>query len=113
MNNGKEFLGKIITVKIDRPLGGKHPVYGNIYPVNYGFVPGTKARDGHEVDVFILGVNEPVKEFTGKCIAYIDREDDCEDKLVVVLEGKDFSDKEIMGMLEFQEKYFKSKVVRE
>ena len=33
MNNLK-YLSKIITIKIDRPMGSKHPKHGFIYPVN-------------------------------------------------------------------------------
>ena len=35
-------LGKIVTVKIDRPIGSSHPKYTDmIYPVNYGYIPNT------------------------------------------------------------------------
>lgn len=42
------------------------------------------AADGEEQDAYILGVNKPIKEFTGKVIAVIHRFDDVEEKLVVV-----------------------------
>lgn len=31
--NNKEYIGKIIDIKIDRPFGSKHPKHGFIYPV--------------------------------------------------------------------------------
>jgi len=37
----KKFLNKIVTVKIDRALGSKHPKFDYIYPINYGFIPNT------------------------------------------------------------------------
>lgn len=40
----KNYIGKIINVKIDRPLGSTHPKHGFIYPVNYGYIPNTKWR---------------------------------------------------------------------
>ena len=33
MNNLK-YLNKIVTIKIDSPMGSKHPKHGFIYPVN-------------------------------------------------------------------------------
>ena len=40
------FIGKIIDVIIDRKMGGKHPKYGFVYPVNYGYVLYTLSPDG-------------------------------------------------------------------
>lgn len=107
----KTFLGKILSMEIDRPLGSKHPEHGFIYPVNYGFLPGTKSGDGKEIDAFVLGVFEPVTEFTGKCIAIIHREND-EDKLVLAPEDKDFTVEQIQALTEFQERFFKSEIIK-
>jgi len=109
-----KFLGKTVRIKIDRPLNSKHPKYGFIYQVNYGFVPDTKAHDGEEIDAYVLGVNEPVDEFTGKCIAIIHRLDDEDDKLVVVPEGLEkMSDSEILKAVNFQEKWFDPRIIRQ
>jgi inorganic pyrophosphatase len=109
----RDFLGESLTIKIDRPLGSKHPKHGFVYEVNYGFVPGTKAPDGEEIDAYLLGVNEPVEEFTGECIAVIHRKDDDDDKLVVVSESaKEISDEEILKAVNFQEKWFDSVIIR-
>jgi inorganic pyrophosphatase len=112
MSYSNNFLNKVVTVTIDRPLGSKHPKYGDIYPLNYGYIKGTLAPDGEEMDAYILGVSVPVKEFKGRCIAIIHRLDDDDDKLIVVPEGKTFSDEEIKKQTLFQEKYFKSKIIR-
>lgn len=107
------YIGRNVHVKIDRPLGSKHPKFDWKYPVNYGFVPGTVSGDGKEIDVYLLGVADPIEEFIGTCIAVIHREDDDDDdKLIVVPEGNDLSDDEIEKMVHFQEQYFDSKVVR-
>ncbi len=42
----EEYLNKTVNVKIDRPLGSKHPQYGFIYPVNYGFIPNIISGNG-------------------------------------------------------------------
>ena len=110
--NNIDYLNKTITVKIDRPIGSKHPEYGFIYPVNYGFVPNTISNDGEELDCYILGIFEPLETFTGKCIAIIHRINDTDDKLVIVPENRYFSNNEIKVLTEFQERYFENKIIR-
>ena len=105
-------LGKIVKVTVDRPLGSCHPKHPEIcYPVNYGYVKGVMAADGEEQDVYILGVDVPVNEFTGRVIAIIHRRDDVEDKWVAAPEGQTFSAEEIKAWVEFQEQYFESEVI--
>ncbi len=112
--SARVFLGKTVTVKIDRPLGSKHPKHSDIqYSVNYGFVPGALAHDGSELDAYVLGVSEPLKTFIGRCIAIIHRTNDDDDKLVIVPEGREFSDDQIRALTEFQEKFFESVIIRE
>jgi inorganic pyrophosphatase len=108
----KEYLGKIVKVEIDREFGSKHPKHGFIYPVNYGFVPNTVSGDGEELDCYVLGVFEPVKEFEGKCIAIVHRTNDNDDKLVIVPEGKEYSDDAINALIEFQERFFEHIIIR-
>jgi inorganic pyrophosphatase len=111
-SNPKEFIGKILTIKIDRPIGTRHPQWGFIYPVNYGYVPGIPAPDGEDLDAYVLGVLEPVEEFIGCCIAILHRLDDDDDKLVVVPEGMNYTEEQISALTEFQEKFFKSIILR-
>lgn len=111
-NINNKFLNKFITIKIDRPLGSKHPKHGFIYPINYGFVPNTISGDFEELNVYVLGVYEPLETFTGKCIAIIHRTNDDDDKLVVVPENKTFTNLEIRALTDFQEQYFESTIIR-
>ena len=74
-------MSSFVTVTVDRPLGSYHPEYPELYyPINYGYIKGTMSPDGEEQDAYILGVNKPVSEFTGKIVAIIRREDDNENK---------------------------------
>ena len=107
----KEYLGKTVKVKIDRPYGSKHPKHGFIYPINYGYVPNTTSGDGEELDCYVLGVFEPIEEYEGKCIAIIHRTNDNDDKLVISKE-KDYSDDAIDALTEFQEQYFEHIIIR-
>ena len=60
--NANEYLGKEVTIEIDRPLGTKHPKHGFIYMVNYGFIPNTISGDGEELDAYLLGEFDPVEK---------------------------------------------------
>ena len=110
--NNKEYLGKELYIKIDRPLGSKHPKYNFIYPLNYGYVPNTISGDSEELDVYLLGVFEPVDNYSGRCIAIIHRTNDNDDKLIVVPNTKDYSNDAIEALIEFQEKYFEHTIIR-
>lgn len=112
ITNSAEYLGKAVTIKIDRKLGSKHPKHSFIYELNYGFVPDTVSPDGEELDAYLLGVDEPVETFTGRCTAIIHRTNDDDDKLIVVPEGKEFSDDDIRALTHFQEQFFESEIVR-
>lgn len=112
--NNTEYLNKALEVKIDRPLGSRHPKYPNqIYLVNYGYVPNTVSGDGEELDCYILGEYEPLTEYKGKCIAIIHRLEEDDDKLVIVPENKTFTNSEIRALTDFQEKFFKSEIIRD
>lgn len=107
-----EYLNKTLEIKIDRPMGSKHPKHGFIYPINYGYVPNTVSGDGEELDAYVLGVYEPLENFVGKCIAIIHRTNDNDDKLIIVPENKAFTNEEIKVLTDFQEQYFKSTILR-
>lgn len=112
MNNVKDYLGKEVTVKIDRQLGTVHPKWGFIYTENYGYIPNTVSGDGEELDAYVLGEFKPLEEFTGKVIAIIHRTNDDDDKLVVTKDGNNYTDDQIRALTEFQEKYFESVIYR-
>lgn len=76
-------IGDIVKVTVDRAMGTYHPEYPDMYyQVNYGYIEGIMVPDGEEQDAYILGVEEPLNEFTGKIIAIIHRNDDIEEKWV-------------------------------
>ncbi len=110
--NINDYLGKEVTVKIDRQLGSRHPKHGFMYMLNYGFIPNTISGDGEELDAYLVGEFEPVSSSKGIVIAIIHRINDDDDKLIVSKDGKDYSDDAIRALTEFQEKYFESIIIR-
>lgn len=104
-------LGETVTIKMDRPIGTEHPKHpGLIYPVNYGYVPGLFAPNGEEQDAYVLGVDEPLAEFTGTLIAVIHRFDDVEEKWVLAPKGVTFTKEEIAKAVHFQEQYYHTEI---
>ena len=109
-----EYLGKEVNVVIDRPLGSTHPKHDDIiYPVNYGYIQNTLSGDGEEVDVYLLGVSVPVRDFSCRIIAVIERLDDNENKLVGAPVGVEFTKEEIESLTNFQEQYFDTMIITE
>lgn len=111
-SNSLFWLGKQVTLIIDRPAGSQHPEHGFLYPVNYGYLPGSVSGDGEPLDAYVLGVAEPMEQFTGECIAVLRRLDDDDDKLIVVPPGTDYSEDDIRRQTAFVEQYFQSVLLR-
>jgi len=112
MSDNKQYIGKIVKVEIDRPLGSAHPKYGFIYEVNYGYVPNTVSGDGEELDAYVLGIDYPLSVFEGKCIAVVHRTNDDDDKLIIAPADTVLTDSEIEKQIAFQEKWFCHELIR-
>ncbi len=110
--DNKNYIGKKVLIKMDRPLGCKHPNHGFIYPVNYGYIPNTISGDGEELDAYVLGEHTPLETFEGTVIAIIHRINDNDDKLVVMKDGRNYTDDQIRALVEFQEQWFDSIIIR-
>ena len=118
----RDIIGQVVKGVIDRPLGSRHPRKKNLfYPVNYGYVSGVIGGDGAEQDIYLLGENSPVSEYTGKVIAVYHRYDDKETKWIVVPCDENGSvrgnvtiptDDEIYAKIAFQEQFFYGVLVK-
>ena len=108
----KSYLGKTVRIEIDRPIGYVHKKenYSLTYPINYGYIPGVLGGDGEELDVYLLGVDKPVTEYTGKIVGIVHRKNDVEDKLVMAPEGVIFTQNEVAEQVHFQEQYYKTTI---
>ena len=109
------YMGRDVHIVIDRPIGYIHKKekYTLTYPINYGYIPGVLGGDGEELDVYLLGVEEPVSELDCRIIASVQRRNDVEDKLVAAPAGFTADDGEISAAVRFQEKYYDSVISRD
>ena len=108
----QSYLGKTVTIGIDRPIGYVHvkEKYSLTYKINYGYIPGVLGGDDEELDVYLLGVDHPVEEYTARIIGIVHRENDVEDKLVAAPLGMTFTAEEMYEAVRFQEQYYDSHV---
>ncbi|MBR2769232.1 MAG: GNAT family N-acetyltransferase [Solobacterium sp.] len=107
----KEWLGKEVTVTIDRPYGSFHPHYPDTqYPCNYGYVEEVLAKDGEFQDAYVCGVYEPLETFRGIVSAIIYRRNDVETKWVVT-SGNDLSEQEVIDSVGEIEQYFDTRIL--
>ena len=109
----ENMIGQNVKVYVDRPMKSNHPKHDDIvYPVNYGYIKEIVAGDGEYQDAYILGEDDECDSCEGIVYAVIERENDNEDKLVVVTNNKKYSIEKIKDKVNFQEKYFKYKIVK-
>ncbi len=107
----EKMLGEEVIVYVDRPIGSIHPNHNDIvYNANYGYIKELVAADKEYQDAYVLGNDEPIEYIKGKAYAIVERENDIEDKLVVVVNNNEYTIEEIKEKIAFQEKFFKSKI---
>ena len=106
------YLGKIVTIGIDRPIGYVHQKKDRTltYPINYGYIPGVLGGDGEELDVYLVGVDKAVEEYTCRIVGIVYRADDVEDKLIGAPDGMTFTAEALAEAVRFQEQYYHSTV---
>lgn len=104
----RSYLGKTVRIEIDRPVGYIHKKekYSLLYNINYGYIPGVIGGDGEELDVYLLGVDTPVSEYTCRIVGIVHRKNDVEDKLIAAPEGIFPTREEMESAVYFQEQYY-------
>ena len=109
----ESYLGKTVHIGIDRPIGYVHHKKDRtlVYPINYGYIPNVLGGDGEELDVYLLGVDEPVSAYTCRIVGIAYRENDVEDKLIGAPDGLALSAEEMAAAIHFQEQYYRTRVV--
>ena len=110
--NAQDFIGKPVIIKMIQPLGSRHPSRNLISSTNYGYIPTIVSGNTKKLDAYVLGIFEPLEVFEGTCIAVLHHLHDNDDKLIVVPDGKNYTDAQINALTEFQEKFFEHKIIR-
>lgn len=108
--SAKDFVNKTVVLKVTKPFGSKNPMGNFFYPINCGYIPVDSGRK--KLQVYILGIYEPIEVFEGTCIAVLHHLGDGKDKLIVVPSGKNYTDAQISALTEFQEKLFEHTIIR-
>ena len=80
-------LGKLVTVRVEIPAGGKAEGADTVYSLNYGHVGSTDRTS--RFGAYVYGVQSPMSSFTGKVIAAVRRFDTEEDALIVAPVGRE------------------------
>ena len=110
----ESYLGKTVTIGIDRPIGYVHHKENSdrvlTYPINYGYIPNVLGGDGEELDVYLLGTKEPLERAECRIVGIVHREDDVEDKLIAAPEGVAFTTQQMADAIRFQEQYYDSEI---
>lgn len=96
----KEILGSDIKVAVVHLLGSAGDG-GKIYPLNCG----TYNLDGQSVNVYILGVYEPLQSFDGVCVAAL-YADEKPTALIAAKEGEYYTKEQISALVAFDNPSF-------
>jgi len=84
-NDFWDFLDRLIFDKrivVDRTRGTPHPAHPEIiYPLDYGYLEGTRSGDGEEIDVW-MGAS-PIRRLSGLILTCDARKCDIEIKLLL------------------------------
>ncbi len=93
-----DYLQRLVetcTIEINRPKGSSHQRYpGSTYPLDYGFLSGTRAADGGGIDIWIGSLG--TRQVVGALCTVDLLKKDTELKIVY-----DCSEDEINSILEF------------
>lgn len=108
---GRKYLGRTVTVTVDRPYGSFHPHNPDVlYPLNYGYVDELISEDGEFQDAWIYGPEEPVETFRG-CVAGIIYHKDGPSRFIVCRIGEQPDRQAIMEAVAFEEQYYDTRFV--
>lgn len=97
------WLGKTVTITVDRPIGTVAEDANEPYAANVGYLPGVLSPNGERQTVYLVGVERPVSRYTGRVVAALYRENGSENALIVSPVGQKPHQATIMEKVWFRE----------
>ena len=108
----KEWLGRTVTVIIDRPYGSFHPHLPDVlYPVNFGYIRELADGAGQFQDAYVIGPKEPAETFTGIVAGILYRREDDVSRWIVTRPGETVSHESIISLIGFEEQYYDCRII--
>lgn len=106
-------LGKIATVIIERQYGSYHPTISDVrLPYNFGYVKQDfTVEDMQLQDAYVVGIEEPVDQFTGEVIGIIYHKQDEKSRWIVAPRGAILSHDKIIQWIGLEEQYYDIKII--
>jgi inorganic pyrophosphatase/N-acetylglutamate synthase-like GNAT family acetyltransferase len=110
---GRKYLGKSVSVAVDRPYGSLHPHNPDVlYPLNYGYIENFAGeQDGEFQDAYVYGPEEPVEKFTGIVYGIIFHKDSEHSRWIVTAPGTIPSHDNIIQTVAFEEQYYDTRFI--
>ena len=106
----KENLGKVVKVIVDYPYGSMHPLAGEFCTCNCGYVDNDRFVEGEFQDVYIIGVKEPLEDYTGMVIGILYRKNEQSSKWIVY-PNKNYDKNEVIQEIAFLEQHYDSRII--
>lgn len=108
----KEWLGKTVTVIVDRPYGSFHPHLPDVlYPVNFGYIRELAGREGIFQDAYVIGPEEPVEHFRGIVAGILYRREDDVSRWIVAGAAEMIDRERVISLIGFEEQYYDCRII--
>ncbi len=109
---GTEWLGKTVTVTIERPYGSFDLRHEGISEMNSGYVKEDISFEDHDfLDAYVFGLEEPLESFTGVVVAVIYRKEAANIRLVVARSGETIQHEAVIQKLGYTEQYYDIRIL--
>lgn len=110
---GRNMIGKKVTVIVDRAYGSYHPTLQDmICPYNFGYIKqDTNLEDSELQDAYVVGVEEPLDEFTGYVVGIIYHGNEATSRWIVAPAGYVVNHEKLIQLLGQEEQFYDTRFI--